>query len=145
MVNGLVARPRSIPNVPVFYGISSIAALGRDRQQQKLGFHLTFASVKKYLLDCAVGAPLISAVRLHEYMTARATLAEAEGLLHQEEAVDHDLWVTNLGGVSDDAEADLNAATTAHGCSAQQLRAAWVDIMGVVLEFKDFRHTKQFL
>lgn len=141
LVDGVVNRLRSIPKVLLFYGNIPVAALASDRTHARFGWHLTLFTVKKNLLEVLEDASLFTAEQLGQCMRQSSQLAAEEGLFHEDESLDHETWVRNLGVVLQRAELELNAAAAIHESSAKQVRAAWVSNLGYVVEFEEFHYT----
>ena len=93
VVNGLVSRPVAHPKVLAFSGIPTVADRACDRQQNRMNFHVAFASIREDLLKGKDESVLFTAEQLAAYMRQRAQLASEEGLFHQDEAADHEEYV----------------------------------------------------
>ena len=76
VVNGVVARPVASPKVLAFYGIPAVAARARDRQQNRMNFHVTFNSIHEVLLKGKDESVLFTAEQLAAYMRQRAILPQ---------------------------------------------------------------------
>ena len=90
MINGVVARPVAYLKVLAFYGIPTVVGRARDRQQNRMNLHVTFASIREDLLKGKDESVLFTAEEMAAYMRQRAQLAAEEGPFHQDEAADHE-------------------------------------------------------